>query len=403
MTAGELDVKEFPKGHRLRLALILGALAGLGPFSIDMYLPALPRLAGDLHTSASLAQLSLTSFLLGLALGQIVAGPFSDVRGRRLPLLGGALVYAAASLFCALSPNIWMLITMRLLQGLAGSVGMVVGRAIVRDLFSGTQLTKFVAGLMLVSGAAPVIAPIAGGQLLKFASWHGVFVVLSVLGAIIFLAVLLGIPETLDPECRMGGGLKDTFSAFGGLLKDRVFVGYALAQGLVSAALFAYISGSPFVLQNIFRVSPQMFSMLFAINSCGIILAGQLTGRLAGRVTETRLFVTGLGICLTGGVGLLMAVLTGGGLISVLIPFFLVVSSQGIVATAGFTLAMQNQGKAAGTASGLLGVASFILGSLSAPLVGMGGAANALPLAIVIASAASGAMLCYLSLVRQKR
>lgn len=179
------------KPQRVRMAIVLGALTALGPLSIDMYLPALPGLARDLHTTASLAQLSLTFFLLGLALGQLLAGPFSDIRGRRVPLLGGLIIYSVSSLLCALSPSAWMLIVLRFLQGLAGAAGIVIARAIARDLYSGSKLTKFVSRLMLVNGAAPVLAPIAGGQLLRFTSWHGVFVVLTVVGISLFMAVFL--------------------------------------------------------------------------------------------------------------------------------------------------------------------------------------------------------------------
>lgn len=396
------SVRLSTKPQRVRMAIVLGALTALGPLSIDMYLPALPGLARDLHTTASLAQLSLTSFLLGLALGQLLAGPFSDIRGRRVPLLGGLIIYSVSSLLCALSPSAWMLIVLRFLQGLAGAAGIVIARAIARDLYSGSKLTKFVSRLMLVNGAAPVLAPIAGGQLLRFTSWHGVFVVLTVVGISLFMAVFFWIPETLPVASRARGGIGNTLGVLRQLVCDRTFMGYALAQGMVSAAMFAYISGSPFVLQNIFGVSPQMFSLLFAINSFGIIIAGQVTGRLAGIVSETKLFTTGIGISFLGGISLLVAIFTKAGLFPILPPLFMVVSSVGIVGSAGFSLAMQNQGHAAGSASGLLGVLSFILGAFAAPLVGLGGSHTAIPLGVVIAAAGFGSVLCYMFLIRRR-
>ncbi len=391
------------RSYRLRMAVILGGLAALGPLSIDMYLPALPGLARDMQTSASIVQLSLTFFLLGLASGQLLAGPLSDIRGRRMPLLAGLIVYSLTSLLCALSPSVWTLIGLRFVQGLAGAAGVVISRAIVRDLYSGTEMTKFVAGLMLVTGAAPVVAPLAGGQLLRFTAWHGVFFVLAVIGLGLTLAVFFGIPETLPVERRSGGGLRKTLSTLRSLAADRVFMGYALSQGFVSAALFAYISGSPFVLQDIYGVSPQVFSLLFAVNSFGIILAGQLTGRLSGIVSETKMFITGIGMSFLGGITLLAAVLGGAGLVFVLPPMFLVVSSMGIVGSAGFSLAMENQRESAGSASGLLGVLSFISGALAAPLAGLGGGRTAVPLGITIAAAGIGAVLCYVFLVRRVR
>lgn len=252
------------------MALILGALSAFGPLSLDMYLPALPKLATDLQTNTSLSQLSLTACMLGLSLGQLLAGPISDVRGRRKPLLIGLLTYALVSFLCAISPSIVTLIFLRFVQGLAGAAGIVISRAIVRDLYSGSELTRFFSLLMLVNGVAPIFAPIAGGQILRFTSWQGVFVALGLIGAIMLLLVIVGLPETLPMSRRSKGGILNTFTTFRSLVKDRAFMGYAVSQGLVIAAMFAYIAGSPFVLQELFGVSPQMFSLLFAINGLGI-------------------------------------------------------------------------------------------------------------------------------------
>ncbi|MRG27216.1 Bcr/CflA family efflux MFS transporter [Laceyella tengchongensis] len=387
----------------LWMALILGSLSAFGPLSLDMYLPALPALSTDLHTSASMGQLSLTACLLGLSLGQLLAGPLSDVRGRRLPLLAGLITYAISSLLCAVAPTIEALILLRFVQGLAGSFGIVISRAIVKDLYSGSELTKFYSLLMLVNGVAPIMAPIFGGQLMRVTSWPGVFSALSLIGAIMFVAVLAGLPETLPTERRSKGGIRNTLSTFHHLIKDRSFIGYALAQGLVVAAMFAYISGSPFVLQGIYGVSPQMFSLFFAINGLGIIIASQVTGRLAGRIAEVKLFVSGLILAAMGGITLLLMILMKAGLYAILPPLFIVVSSVGIVTTTGFALAMQNQGQAAGSASALLGVLSFISGGLVAPLVGLGGGDSAIPMGVVIAVADIGSVLCYFFLIRRNR
>ncbi|MFH5185823.1 multidrug effflux MFS transporter [Paenibacillus sp. TAB 01] len=388
--------------RRAWMAVVLGSLAAFGPLSIDMYLPALPELTKDLNTSTSLAQLSLTACLLGLSLGQLYAGPLSDVKGRRKPLLIGLLVYAAASVLCALGPSIWIFVLLRFIQGLAGSAGIVISRAVVRDMYSGTELTKFFSLLMLVNGIAPILAPIAGGQLMELTSWRGVFVVLSVIGVIMLAAVLFGLPETLPPDRRSQGGLGHTLATFGRLIRDRTFVGYALSQGLVIAAMFAYISGSPFVIQNIFGASPQMFSLIFAMNGLGIIIASQVTGRLAGRFGETKLLAAGLMIAAVSGLLLLIMIAAGAGLAGVLPPLFFVVASVGIVSTTSFSLAMQNQAQAAGSASALLGVLSFVFGGVVAPLVGLGGSGTAMPMGVVIAAAELGAVGCYLLLVRRR-
>ncbi|OXS60441.1 MFS transporter [Cohnella sp. CIP 111063] len=381
--------------------LLLGSLSAFGPLSLDLYLPALPKLAENLNTSSSYAQLSLTACMIGLSVGQLFAGAISDFRGRRGPLLIGVAVYAVASILCAFSPSIGVLVALRFVQGLAGSAGIVISRAIVRDMYSGSELTKFYAMLMLVNGAAPILSPVIGGQLLKFTSWEGLFVVLAGWGVITLLAVIFGLRETLPAERRMTGGLKTTFSTFRSLLGDRLFMGYALSQALVTAAMFAYISGSPFVLQNIYGVSPQLFSLFFAINGAGIIIAGQVTGRLAGRIGEKKLYLTGLLIALSGGLALLAVILAGGGLTAVLVPLFFVVSSVGIVGATGFTLALSKHGHAAGSASALLGLLAFLFGAALAPLVGIAGSANALPMGILIAAANIGAVACYIFMVRK--
>jgi DHA1 family bicyclomycin/chloramphenicol resistance-like MFS transporter len=387
---------------RVWFIILLGSLSAFGPLSLDMYLPALPALSTDFHTSSSLAQLSLTACMIGLSVGQLFSGAWSDIRGRRMPLLLFLAIYGLSSVLCAFAPSIGTLIALRFIQGFAGAAGIVISRAIVRDLYAGPALTSFFALLMLVNGAAPIFAPIAGGQLLKFTSWEGVFIVLGVWGVLIFAAVLFGLPETLAPEKRMSGGLRQTFVTFGTLLRDRTFMGYALAQGLVMAAMFAYIAGSPFVLQNLYGVSPQGFSLIFATNGLGIILFGQLTGRLAAKTGEKKLFVIGLMIAASAGILLLAMTAVKAPLPAILFPLFFVVASVGIISTTGFSLAMQKNGHAAGSASALLGLLSFTFGGVMAPLVGLGGSANALPMGLWIAAAELGAVISYIVLIRKQ-
>ncbi|SEA37094.1 MULTISPECIES: multidrug effflux MFS transporter [unclassified Paenibacillus] len=384
---------------RVRMALILGTLSAFGPLSLDMYLPALPTLADEFQSSTSYAQLSLTACMVGLAAGQLLAGPLSDVRGRRAPLIAGLILYTIASILCLVSPTMGSFVVLRFIQGAAGAAGIVISRAVVRDVYSGPELTRFFSLLMLINGVAPIAAPIIGGQLLAYTSWRGVFILLSIIGILTLVAVVVGLGETLPAERRSSGGLKQTLITFRKIAGDRLFMGYALTQGFVSAGMFAYISGSPFVLQKIYGISPQMFSICFAINGLGIILASQIAGRLAGKVSETRLLIAGLITAALGGTSLLIAILAGGNLISVLIPLFLVVSSVGLVNTASFSLAMANQEKSAGSASALIGVMTFLFGGIVAPLVGLGGEGTAVPMGIVIACADLGALLIYVVMV----
>lgn len=384
------------------MATVLGSLVAFGPLSLDMYLPALPLLSEDMQTSTSMAQLSLTACMVGLSVGQLFAGPISDVRGRRIPLLIGLLIYAVSSILCAVAPSISTFVLLRFVQGLAGAAGIVIARAMVRDMYAGSEMTKFFALLMLVNGVAPIAAPIVGGQMLHFTSWEGVFVVLCSIGVIMFFVVLFGLPETLPLERRSKAGISHTLTTFGGLIKDRTFMGYAMAQGLVTAAMFAYIAGSPFVLQEIYGVSPAMFSVVFAVNGLGIIIASQVAGRLAGKIKENTLFVFGISLATVAGLLLLTMILLGGSLITLLVPLWFVVSSVGIVGATGFSLAMQKQSKAAGSASALQGLISFISGGVVAPLVGIGGSSTAVPMGIVIAVSTICAVLTYLLLIRTR-
>ncbi|KIL72819.1 Multidrug resistance transporter, Bcr/CflA family [Bacillus badius] len=387
--------------NRLWMIVLLGSLSAFGPLSVDMYLPALPILANDLHASASVAQLSLTAFLIGLAAGQIVAGPLSDANGRRKPLMAGLVIFTAASVLCVIMPSIWGLIAMRFVQGTAAAAGIVISRAVIRDLYSGSELTKFFALTMLVNGVAPIAAPVIGGQLLSFVSWPGVFGVLAIVGAITLFAVFAGMPETLAAERQSAGGIKQTLSTFKLLMTDKVFMGYCLVQGFVMAAMFAYIAGSPFVLQDFFGLSPQAFSLCFAVNGLGIVVATQMTGQLAGKIGESALLKAGLVMALGGSALMLLMLAIEAHLIAVLIPLVFAVSSVGVVSTTCFSLAMNNKEQTAGSASAFLGLMPYIFGALAAPLAGIGAGSTTLPMGIIMVGCHLAAVFSYMLLCRK--
>ncbi len=381
--------------------VVLGALSAFGPLSLDLYLPGLPELADDLGASASAAQLTLTACLLGLATGQLLSGPWSDAVGRRRPLVIGVGAYVVASLACAVAPSIGTLIGLRFVQGLAGAAGIVVSRAVVRDLRSGAAAARLFAGLLLVNGLAPILSPVLGGQLLHLTDWRGLFVVLAAVGALILAGTLLFVPETHAPALRRAGGLTDTLRVFRELLGERRFVGCTLASGLAFAAMFAYIAGSPFVLQDIYSLSQTQFSAVFAANAFGIIVAGQLSSRLIARLGPRPVLGAGLFTGATGGVTLLVVVLLGGiGLAGILPALFLVVSSIGVVFPSGTAIALEGHPSTAGSASALLGLAQFAVGAISAPLVGVAGKDTALPMALVIVTCGIGAVAAFWLLVR---
>ncbi|VVJ20037.1 Multidrug resistance transporter [Amycolatopsis camponoti] len=383
---------------QLKFVLVLGGLSAFGPLSIDMYLPALPRMADDLHAADTTVQLTLSAFIAGLALGQLVLGPLSDALGRRRPLLVGLVLYVVGSVLCAVSPDAWLLVAARGVQSLGAAAGVVIARATVRDLFSGTAMTKFFSTLMLVSGLAPILAPLIGGQLLNWTSWRGVFVVLTAFGALLLAVALFSFPE--PSASRSPARLGQVMRTYGRLALDRSFAGYALASGLLFASMFAYISGSSFALQGVYGLSPQAYSVVFGVNGVGIVLAGQLNGRLVGRVPERALLLSGLLLGVFGGASVLASAFFRAPLGFLLVSLFLLVSSIGLVMPNASSLALASHARSAGAASALLGVLQFVVGAVATPLVGLGGPGTAVPMAATMAGFALLALVAYLALTR---
>jgi DHA1 family bicyclomycin/chloramphenicol resistance-like MFS transporter len=373
--------------------VILGSMVAIGPLSIDMYLPGLPEITRSLDASAASVQLTLTAVVAGLALGQLVAGPLSDRIGRRRPLVAGLVTYAGVSLLCALAPNVGVLMGLRFLQGLAGGAGIVIGRAVVRDLYAGAAAARLFSSLMLVTGLAPILAPVIGAQVLKVTDWQGIFVVLACLALAIVTLAAVALPETLPPERRDRGGLAHTIRVLKGLIAQRSFLGYALTAALAFGALFAYISGSSFVLQEVYGLSPQAFSLAFGANGLGLVAGSQINARLVGRYGPGFLLERALRVIVTAAAVLVAVVSIGDlGVWPVIIATFVVMSSLSFVMPNSTALALADQAKVAGTASALLGVIQFLVGGLAAPLVGIGGTGSAVPMAVVMLSLAAGAV-----------
>jgi DHA1 family bicyclomycin/chloramphenicol resistance-like MFS transporter len=358
-----------------------------------MYLPGLPSLGRSLAAPAWAVQLTLTACLAGLALGQVLAGPLSDRFGRRRPLIAGVALYALASLLCAAAPSVAVLVVLRFAQGAAGAAGIVIARAIVRDMHSGAAAARFFSLLMLVNGLAPILAPVIGGQVLRVTTWRGVFVILAAIGVLLAAAAAAGLRETLPPEARHAGGVGDTVRTFGRLLTDRTFLGYALACGLAFGAMFAYISGSPFVIQDIYGASPQLFSVMFATNALGLVLSSQVNRVLLRAIQPRTILRTALRVQALAGLTLLVVVAAGGGAWGIVPLLFVVVASLGLVFPNATALALADHPRVAGSASGLLGVLQFIVGAATAPLVGVAGTGTALPMALTIAVLGVGGAL----------
>ncbi|MGW4721462.1 Bcr/CflA family multidrug efflux MFS transporter [Streptomyces sp. NPDC004291] len=391
----------------LLVTLVLGGLTALPPLSMDMYLPALPEVTGALAAPAATIQLTLTACLAGMALGQLVVGPMSDKWGRRRPLLAGMIVYVLATAVCALAPTAETLIGFRLLQGLAGAAGIVIARAVVRDLYDGVEMARFFSTLMLISGVAPIVAPLIGGQILRITDWRGVFHVLTGVGVLLTLVVHRFLDETLPPERRHEGGVGQALRTMRGLLADRVFTGYMLTGGLAFAVLFAYISASPFVVQEIYGASPQTFSLLFGLNSIGLVAVGQINGKLlVGRVSLDKVLGWGLAVILLAALALLLmtsGVFGKAGLVPVAAGLFVLMSAMGLAMPNTNAQALMRTPHAAGSASALLGTTSFLVGAVASPLVGIAGEHTAVPMAVVQLTCAVLALACFLGLCRPWR
>jgi DHA1 family bicyclomycin/chloramphenicol resistance-like MFS transporter len=384
-----------------RVVILLGALSAFAHLSIDMYLPGLPSMTRNLHASPGVAQLSITACLIGLGAGQLIFGPISDRFGRLRPLIGGVFCYSAVSFACVFAPSIGVLIGLRFVQGSAGAAALVVSRAVVRDLRSGAAAARLFALMMIVNGAAPLIAPIIGAELLHLGTWRVVFVALGILGAILVLTTALILPETLAGGNRHKGGLKSELAVFRRLVSNPTFVGLCLASGFIYGALFCFISGTPFVVEVVYRVSPSGFSGIFALVEAGIIVCGLITRHFVERVGSARLATIGFIGAACGGIALFVIARLNGSFFLIVIGLFLVVSSVGVVNPTVSALALGDHAVDAGSASGLLGVAQFVMGGLAAPLVGVAGVHSALPMATVIAIMSVAALATFLAFGRR--
>ncbi|ALL78454.1 transporter [Pseudonocardia sp. EC080610-09] len=357
---------------RVRLALILGALIALGPLTIDTYLPALPEVGRDLAASGTTVQLTLTGTLAGLALGQILIGPLSDAYGRRLPLLAGTALHVLASALVAVAPTVELLTVLRVLQGVGASAGAVVGLAIVRDLFTGRAAATMLSRLMLVMGAAPVLAPTLGAGLLTWVSWRGVFLFLAGYGLVMLAVVTAGLPETLPVSRRRPARFGSTVRTYGMLLRDRTFVGLVLVAGLAMGALFSYVSGASYVFQQQFGVDQQTFGLLFGAGAVWLVVGTQLNPVLLRYLEPRRVLSGGIAAGVLAGIALLVLTATGtGGLPAVLAGVWILLLACGFVMPNAPALALARHGETAGTAAALLGALQFGIGAATSPVVGL--------------------------------
>jgi DHA1 family bicyclomycin/chloramphenicol resistance-like MFS transporter len=384
------------------LTVVLSLLTVFGPISMDLYLPVLPALTADLRTTTSTAQLTVTACLFGLAAGQLIAGPLSDRFGRRRPLLIGVLAYVGTSVLCAASPTVEALVAGRFVQGLAGGVGIVIAQAAGRDLYSGGRLLRYYGRLTVLAGLAAIVGPVLGGQLALVTDWRGIFLFLAAIGLLILTACLLVFRETLPAGLRVAGGLAKTGRDMRRLLADRVFLGAVLVTGFANAALFAYLAGATFLLQDVYDLSPQGYSYAFGLNSLGFMVFGFAGGRLSERWSEKGTLIVGLGMVAAGAGGLLATATLHLPLVAVVLSLCTMVSGVAVTTPPTTSLALADYPDIAGTASSFLGVARFAFGGLAAPLVGLGGS-SAVPLGLVAVTGAVLAAVAYALTIGTRR
>jgi DHA1 family bicyclomycin/chloramphenicol resistance-like MFS transporter len=403
VSGSRLSVESMTPAARVRLVVILGSLTALGPLTIDTYLPALPSITRDLHTTSATVGLTLTATLIGFALGQLLVGPISDSVGRRRPILYGAALHIVASILCAVAPNVATLCVFRTVQGIAASGAAVVAVAIVRDVSNGRTFVVMMSRLLLVMGAAPVLAPTLGSEILRWTQWRGVFVTLAAISVLLLVVTAFVLPETLPPQRRLRGGLRANGSAYGVLLRDRTFVGLAVVAGLTMSAIFGYVAGSSFVMQEHYGLSVQQYGLVFGAGSCALILGTQLNPRLVARWGSPAV----LGGTLTMGTlaaGALVAVAStgAGGLPGLLVPLWLVLGSVGIAMPNSPALALNGHGETAGTAAALLGATQFGVAGLIGPVYGVIGLST-VSMAVVIAAGLGLTLAVYVLVVQPWR
>ncbi|SDS83311.1 MFS transporter, DHA1 family, bicyclomycin/chloramphenicol resistance protein [Friedmanniella luteola] len=377
-------------------------LTAIAPLATDMYVPAFPRVAAELGGSATQVQLTLTTFFVGMALGQLVGGPVSDQRGRRRPLLAAVLVMTLASIACALTPTIGVMMAARFVQGFAGGWAMVIGRAVVVDLATGARLVRVLNVIAGVGGIAPIVGPLLGAVILQLSDWRVSFWVVASLGVLMTGCVLAAVPETLPPARRHGGGLRAFARAGRQVLRNRRYVGYLVVCGSAMGALFAYVATSAFVLQSMNGLSPVAYSVDFAANACGMTVAALVAARLAGRVATRSVILVGQVAALAAGAAMLIGALWFDTPLPVVVAsFFVLMTAQGLIGGNAGALASAEVPDHPGTGSALLGFVQWVAAGTIAPLAGLGGEQTAVPMAVLMIAGAAVSLLGLLVLARR--
>ncbi|WP_459614449.1 Bcr/CflA family multidrug efflux MFS transporter [Bordetella sp. 2513F-2] len=390
------------QAHPLRVLLILSALMAFASISTDIYLPAMPALAADFGAGTGRVELTLSAFLIGFSLGQLLWGPIGDRMGRRLPIMAGLVLFMLGSIGCALSDSVSQMLGWRVVQALGACAGPVLARAMVRDLYARDQSARMMSTLMLIMGIAPLVGPLAGGQILAVWSWRGIFWILALFGALA-LAALRYLPETLPPDRRVTAPLHGVFRDYLALIRDPKLIRYALSGGFFYGAIYAFLAGTPFAYIDYYGVSPQAYGLLFGLNILGMMAANFLNSRLVMRLGSERMLRLGAWVVAMAGALLLATTYFGlGGLAGLVVPLFFFVSMNGFIVANSVAGALSSFPQQAGSASALVGATHFGCGVLSAAMVGWFADGTPWTMGWIMAACAGGCLLSMLAPSRRR-
>lgn len=393
MSATTIPIAETPKTG-LFLLLLLSTLLGFASISTDLYLPALPSMAAALHADAGAVELTIAGYLVGFSLGQLLWGPIGDRYGRKLPIAAGLVLFVIGAAGCAVSTSVWQMIVWRVVQAVGACSGVVLARAMVRDLYPRDRAAQMLSTLMTVMAVAPLLGPLVGGQILAFAGWRAIFWSLVAIG-LATLAAVLTLPETLPAHLRNTERLTGAFARYGALLRQRAILGYAGVGGFLFAGVFAYVAGTPFAYIEIHHVSPQLYGLLFGAGMIGIMAANMVNARLVTRLGSDRLLRAGAVLAAVAGLATAATAATGwGGLAGLVAPLLAFVAATGFIVANSVVGAMARAPTQAGTVSALIGAVQYGAGMIGAASVGAMADATAWPLGAVVATAGLGSVAC---------
>ena len=398
------DVSGRNKKREQIILLVLGTLIALGPFSIDMYLPGFDDIANEFRITKAEVGFSLTSYFIGIALGQLAYGPIMDKYGRKRPLLIGLVIYIIAAIACYYSPNLSWLVTSRFFLAVGASAGMVASKAVVRDIFPSEEVARAISFLMLIMGGAPIIAPTIGGMVVSHFSWHAIFLILALFAGLMFLSVSLFLPESITPDKTVKLKLNSVMQKYSGIFFNRIFLTFSLAGSLTIGAMFAYISNAPVLFMDRFQLSETQFGWLFGLNAAGLITGSQLNRLVLKKYTTFQVTIATSTVLVALAAGFLLNTFSGGNFYITIALLFLILFLLGFQNPNTTALSLYPFSKKAGRASALVGSLKMILGAVASYIISLFTGDSMLPLALILLTSLSiSSLLLFRFKLKEKR